>query len=489
MNTSTNRRAARWETVVGLEVHVELATATKLFSSAPNAFGAEPNTNVTPVCLGLPGALPVLNEHAVTLAATIGLALNCRIAPCVFHRKNYFYPDMPKNYQVSQYDAPLCVDGHLELPDDGHTVRIQRAHLEEDAGKNTHLGGADGRIHGASGALIDYNRAGVALLEIVTHPDLRGGADARAFVEELRATLRATGASDARMEEGSLRIDANISVRPVGSDELRTRCEVKNLNSLRSLTRAIEHEAARHIALYEAGDSPSQQTRHWGEDGRTHALRSKEEENDYRYFPEPDLVPVELSDELIAHLRAGLGELPPAQRRRLTDAGVTATDASTLVARGTASLVLDAAAAAAEPDAAGPVVARAARHAVNNLGDETDIGHLSAAALGELAQLEVLGQLTATQAKTVLAELVANGGEPAEIAAAKGFEAMDEGALDQLVDEAIAANPDAWAKFIGGEDKVAGVFVGAVMAATKGQADGGEVTKLLRERREAHAAS
>ncbi len=487
MSAQSDAQAARWETVVGLEVHVELATATKLFSAAPNAFGAAPNTNVTPVCLGLPGALPVLNEHAVTLAATIGLALNCAIAPCVFHRKNYFYPDMPKNYQVSQYDAPLCVDGHIELPDDGHTVRIQRAHLEEDAGKNTHVGGADGRIHGASGALIDYNRAGVALLEIVTHPDLRGGADARAFVEELRATLRATGASDARMEEGSLRVDANISVRPTGSDELRTRCEVKNLNSLRSLTRAIEHEAARHIALYEAGEHPAQQTRHWGEDGRTHTLRSKEEENDYRYFPEPDLVPVELSDELIAELRAHLGELPPAQRRRLTDAGVSATDASTLVARGTASLVLDAAAAtaASSVDDTDAVTARAALHAVNNLGDETELGLLTPAALGELARLEVSGQLTATQAKTVLAELVTSGGDPADIAAARGFEAMDQGALDVLVDEAIAANPQAWAKFTSGEDKVAGVFVGAVMAATKGQADGGEVTKLLRARRDA----
>ncbi|HCB34506.1 MAG TPA: Asp-tRNA(Asn)/Glu-tRNA(Gln) amidotransferase subunit GatB, partial [Acidimicrobiaceae bacterium] len=277
-----------WETVVGLEVHVELATATKLFSAAPARFGDTPNTNITPVCLGLPGSLPVLNRRAVELAITVGLALECEIAPSVFHRKNYFYPDMVKDYQISQYDEPICRNGRLELAS-GAVIGIERAHLEEDAGKTTHLGGADGRIHGAAGALLDYNRAGIALLEIVSRPDLRSAAAARSYVEELRAILRATGASDARLEHGSMRVDVNVSVRPAGSDELRTRCEVKNVNSLRALVRAVEYEAQRHIELYAAGDSPSRQTRHVGEDGRTHTLRSKEGDDDYRYFPEPDL--------------------------------------------------------------------------------------------------------------------------------------------------------------------------------------------------------
>ncbi|MED5292469.1 MAG: Asp-tRNA(Asn)/Glu-tRNA(Gln) amidotransferase subunit GatB, partial [Actinomycetota bacterium] len=265
-----------WEVVVGLEVHVELATETKLFSHAPNRFGDDPNTNITPVCLGLPGSLPVLNRRAVELAMTIGLALGCEIQPSVFHRKNYFYPDMPKDYQVSQYDRPICVDGMLDLPN-GTRVGIERAHLEEDAGKTTHLGGEDGRIHGAQEALVDYNRAGVPLLEVVSRPDIRSAEDARAYVEELRAILITTGASEARLEEGSMRVDANVSVRPVGSQELRTRCEIKNLNSLRSLQRAVTYEAERHINLYEAGEEPKQETRHWSEEGRTHTLRSKEE--------------------------------------------------------------------------------------------------------------------------------------------------------------------------------------------------------------------
>ena len=280
---------SEWEIVVGLEVHVELATETKLFSHAPNRFGDEPNTNVTPVCLGLPGSLPVLNRRAVELAMTVGIALGCDIRPSVFHRKNYFYPDMPKDYQVSQYDQPICVDGSLDLPN-GTRIRIERAHLEEDAGKTTHIGGEDGRIHGASEALVDYNRAGVPLLEVVSRPDLRSAEDARAYVEELRAILITTGASEARLEQGSMRVDANVSVRPIGSDELRTRCEIKNLNSLRSLQRAIGYEADRHIKLYEAGEAPQQETRHWSEEGKTYTLRSKEEANDYRYIPQAYLV-------------------------------------------------------------------------------------------------------------------------------------------------------------------------------------------------------
>ena len=501
-----------WETVVGLEVHVELATATKLFSAAPSRFGDEPNTNVTPVCLGLPGSLPVLNRRAVELAMAIGLALNCDIRPSVFHRKNYFYPDMPKDYQVSQYDQPICADGWLDVPGEAR-VGIERAHLEEDAGKTTHLGGADGRIHGAVGALVDYNRAGTPLLEIVSRPDIRSAAQASTYVEELRAILLTLGASDARLEEGSMRVDANISVRPTGSAELRTRCEVKNLNSLRSLRNAIEFEARRHAALYEAGDAPVQETRHWSEDGRTHSLRSKEEADDYRYFPEPDLVPLAPDDEWIARVRAAMPELPAAQRARLHEHGTSPDDAQVIVGRGLAPVVLGAVAAGAD-------ASRTVTHAVQNLAlDGAEL--LDPAGLASLVSLETSGQLTATQAKTVLTEMCARsaaaattaptspGGadgssdpatdfraadrspsavgttDPAAIAAELGFEAMDTSELEALVDQAIADNPEAWQKFCDGESKVAGVFVGAVMKATRGQADGKAVTQLLTQRRNA----
>ena len=280
-----------FEMVIGLEVHVELATATKLFSGSPNRFGDEPNTNIDPVTLGLPGALPVLNRNAVELAMRIGLALNCTVQPCIFHRKNYFYPDMPKAYQISQYDVPLNVDGWLDLPD-GSRVGIERAHVEEDTGKSTHVGGADGRIHGSDASLIDFNRAGVPLVEIVSRPDLRSAEQARLYVQELRQLLEAIGASDAKMEEGSMRVDANVSVRRAG-EPLGTRCEIKNLNSVRSLGRAIEYEARRQGDLLEAGEVVRQETRHWDEgDSRTHTLRTKEDADDYRYFPEPDLVPL-----------------------------------------------------------------------------------------------------------------------------------------------------------------------------------------------------
>lgn len=469
-----------WELVVGLEVHVELATDTKLFSAAPSRFGDEPNTNVTPVCLGLPGSLPALNRRAVELAMAVGLALNCEIRPSVFHRKNYFYPDMPKDYQVSQYDQPICSDGWLDVPG-GSRVGIERAHLEEDAGKTTHLGGADGRIHGAVGALVDYNRAGTPLLEIVSRPDIGSAAEASAYVEELRAILLALGASDARLEEGSMRVDANISVRPVGSDELRTRCEVKNLNSLRSLRNAIDYEAQRHIELYAAGDTPVQETRHWSEDGRTHSLRSKEGADDYRYFPEPDLVPLAPDDEWIAQVRAAMPELPASQRARLHECGAEPVDAQVIVGRGLAPVVLGAVAAGAD-------VRRTVTHAVQNLALE-GAELLDPHGLASLVNLETSGLLTATQAKTVLVEMCARSAagtaDPAEIAAELGFEAMAADELETLVDQVIADNPEAWAKFCAGEAKVAGVFVGAVMKATRGQADGQVVTQLLAQRRDA----
>ncbi len=423
-----------YELVVGLEVHTELATATKLFSGSPNRFGDEPNTNIDPVTLGLPGALPVLNRHAVELAMRIGLALNCRIQACSFHRKNYFYPDMPKAYQISQYDVPLNVDGHLDLPD-GTRIGIERAHLEEDTGKSTHVGGAGGRIHGSDTSLIDFNRAGVPLVEIVGRPDIRTAEQARQYVSELRAILVAVGASDAKMEEGSMRVDANVSVHKPGTP-FGTRCEIKNLNSVRSLGRAIDYEARRQIDLIEAGERVRQETRHWDEnDGRTHTLRSKEDADDYRYFLEPDLVPLAPDDAWIEAVRAALPPLPAVRRVALaaaTGAAVDGEAVGVVVERGQDGYVLAVA-------SAGGDAARALVHVKEAYAEQGPEPAVPAADLAGLTALEVSGALTATQAKQVLAELVAGGGgDAAAIAAAKGFEAMDVSALESLVDDAIA---------------------------------------------------
>ncbi|HEX6236629.1 MAG TPA: Asp-tRNA(Asn)/Glu-tRNA(Gln) amidotransferase subunit GatB [Acidimicrobiales bacterium] len=470
---------SEWEMVVGLEVHCELATATKLFCGCPNRFGDEPNTNVCPVCLGLPGSLPVLNEQAVELALRLGRALRCQVRPSVFARKNYFYPDMPKDYQISQYDLPINVEGWLALPS-GQRVGIERAHIEEDTGKSTHVGG-DGRIHGAGHSLVDYNRAGVPLLEIVSAPDLRSSDDARAYVTELRAILLATGASDAKMEEGSLRVDANVSVRRPG-EPFGTRCEIKNLNSLRSLGRALEHEAQRQIALLEGGEAVRQETRHWNEaEGRTGTLRVKEEAEDYRYFPEPDLVPLDPGDEWVARVDAALPALPADRRTALAGAArvePTAGPVVIAVERELDTLALGAIEAGADPR-------RVLTHVEQNLAVE-GAASLEPGRLADLVQMETKNELTATQAKAVLAEMVATGGEPAAIAAAKGFEKMGAGALAAAVDEVIAAHPDEWARFVDGDEKargkLTGFFVGQVMRATRGQADGRAVTELLRER-------
>src|SRR5580704_18083310 len=314
-----------WEMIIGLEVHCELKTATKLFCGCPNAFGDEPNTNICAVCLGLPGSLPVINQKAVELAMAIGTALRCEIRPSTFHRKNYFYPDQAKDYQISQYDEPINVHGRLDLPD-GTRVRIERAHMEEDTGKTTHAG-ASGRIHGADYSLVDYNRSGVPLVEIVSAPDMRSSAQARAYAGELRSILVASGASDGKMEEGSMRVDANVSVRRSSSDPFGTRCEIKNLNSLRSVGRAIEYEAERQIALIESGEQVVQQTRHWDEDaGRTVALRSKEEAYDYRYFREPDLVPLAPDDAWRSAVAGALGLMPAERRERLGSLLVAGSD-------------------------------------------------------------------------------------------------------------------------------------------------------------------
>ncbi len=464
-----------YELVVGLEVHVELETKSKLFSHAPNKFGDDPNTNVTPVCTGMPGALPVLNKQAVELAIRLGLALDCEIRPSTFHRKNYFYPDMPKDFQISQYDLPICNEGKLTLPD-GFVVGIERAHLEEDTGKTTHMGGV-GRINDADYALVDYNRSGVPLLEIVSHPHIRDPAQARAYVDELRDILLATAVSDARMEEGSMRVDANVSVRPIGSTELRTRCEVKNLNSIRSVGRAIEYEARRHVDLYENGAEPHQETRHWDEaSGRTSSMRSKEEAHDYRYFTEPDLVPLNPGDAWIERVRGELPVLPARRRSDLADAfAVEAVDCALVVSRGLDGLLSEALAAGADAK-------RLLVHANNNMSDAKS-GDLSPANLAAFVQMETAGALTATQAKQVIAEMIETGNGPKEIAEAHGFEAMGGDVLADAVDAAIAENPDDWSRFCGGEEKLAGFFVGKVMKATRGQADGKAVTALLRERR------
>jgi aspartyl-tRNA(Asn)/glutamyl-tRNA(Gln) amidotransferase subunit B len=469
-----------WETIIGLEVHAELATATKLFSDAPNRFGGEPNTYVDPVSLGLPGSLPVLNEQAVELAIRVGLSLHCRVQRSVFARKNYFYPDMPKDFQISQYDLPINEEGWMELAD-GRRVGIERAHLEEDTGKSTHVGGG-GRIHEAGHSLVDYNRAGVPLIEIVGAPDLRSAEDARAYVSELRSILVAIGASDGKMEEGSMRVDCNVSVRPVGDAVLGTRCEIKNINSLRSLGRAIVYESRRQVDLITSGERVEQQTRHWNEDeGRTHKLRSKEEAYDYRYFPEPDLVPVDPSEEWIESVRAALPVLPRERRHRLAEAaGVDTATASLTVERGMDDLAVDAIGAGADP-------ARVLVHVENNLADGA--GALTATSFAALVAMEVGGDLTATQAKTVLATLVTDGGDPAAVATDLGFEAMDDGALESVVDDLIAAHPEDWVAFTSGDDKErkkkSGFFVGMVMKATNGQADGRAVNEILARRAEA----
>ena len=471
---------AEWELVVGLEVHVELSTATKLFCGCANRFGDEPNTNVCPVCLGLPGSLPVVNGAAVDYAMRLGRALGCEVRPAVFARKNYFYPDMPKDYQISQYDEPTSTDGRLELPD-GPSIGIERAHIEEDTGKTTHVGGG-GRIHDADYALVDYNRAGVPLVEIVSRPDIRTAEQARAYVRELRAILLAVGVSDARMEEGSMRVDANVSVRPAGSDELRTRCEIKNLSSLRSLGRAIVYEARRHVDLWSSGERPRQETRHWDEaGGRTTPGRSKEDADDYRYFQDPDLVPLAPSAATIAAIDADLPPLPATRRAELVAAGggaVPASDAALLVERDQDGLVRAAVAAGAEPGLT-------ATRVCNDLAVD-DWSRVTPEGLAALVAMEASGLLTATQAKQVLAGMAESGEAPDAIARRRGFQAMAGDDLAAVVEQVLAEHPDEWARYSSGDEtdrkKLAGFLTGQVMRATRGQADGAAVNRLLREK-------
>ena len=468
-----------WETVIGLEVHTELKTQTKLFCGCRNSFGAEPNTNICPVCLGLPGSLPVLNKTAVEYAMRIGTALHCEIRSSLFHRKNYFYPDMPKDYQITQYDEPINVDGRLELPS-GTRVGIVRAHIEEDTGKTTHVGGG-GRIHQASHSLVDYNRAGVPLVEIVSAPDLRSAEDARAYVEELRGILVATGASDGKMEEGSVRVDANVSVRPAGAAEFGTRCEIKNMNSLRSLGRAIEYEATRQIQVLERGEAVVQETRHWDEEaGRTHSMRSKEEAYDYRYFPEPDLVPVAPSDEWLASVVATLPPMPAERRARVAAAAGLPADADGVVT--VVRLDLDSFVMAAAD--VGADAALAVKRLANEVAAELDRArHLDPDAFCRLILMEGKGELTSAQARTVLKQVLTQGGDPVKVAKELGYEAMAADDLTAIVDQVIAEHSPEWGRFVAGEDKLEGFLLGKIKKASGGKADLNAARELLRERR------
>ena len=483
--------ATGYEPVIGLEVHVELGTRTKMFCGCPTTFGAEPNTQVCPVCLGLPGSLPVANKAAVEATIRIGLALNCQIASwCRFARKNYFYPDMPKNFQISQYDEPLCTDGWLDVEVDGETVRvgIERVHLEEDTGKTLHVGGATGRIHGATESLVDYNRAGIPLVEIVTKPVAgtgdRAPAVARAYVTELRDVIRALGVSDVRMEEGSLRCDVNTSLNRPG-EPWGTRTETKNVNSLRSVERAVRAEMRRQAEVLDAGGRVIQETRHFHEDtGDTTAGRSKETATDYRYFPEPDLVPLAPPPSWVAELKAALPELPRVRRRRLQQQwGLSDLDMQAVVNAGAVDLIEQTVAAGASPDGArkwwlGELARRA-----NESGTDLAAVGATPADVAELQRLVDEGKLNDKLARTVLEGVIAGEGSPAEVMAARGLAIVsDTGALSAAVDEAIAANPDAAAKVRDGKVAAAGVLVGAVMKATRGQADARTVRELILSR-------
>jgi aspartyl-tRNA(Asn)/glutamyl-tRNA(Gln) amidotransferase subunit B len=482
----------RYEPVIGLETHVELGTATKMFCGCTTVFGADPNTQVCPVCLGLPGSLPVVNRRAIEYTIRMGLALNCTIATwCRFARKNYFYPDMPKNFQISQYDEPLCTDGYLDVPVGGQTIRIgiERVHLEEDTGKSMHVGGATGRIHGAEYSLVDYNRAGIPLVEIVTKPVAGTGAAApevaRAYVTELRDLVRALGVSDVRMEEGSLRCDVNTSLAPRGSGRLGTRTETKNVNSLRSVERAVRFEIERQAAVLDAGARVIQETRHFHEDtGTTTSGRSKEEAQDYRYFPEPDLVPVAPSAEWVAQIRAALPEAPSARRARLqADWGLSEPEMTALSNAGALDLVDETVAAGASPsDARKWWLGEPARQA-NEKGLELADLAITPVQVARVAALVSSGTLNDRLARDVIEAVLAGQGDPDEVVEARGLAVVsDSEALTKAVDEAIAAHPDIAARVREGKVAAVGPLVGAVMRATGGQADAARVHELILER-------
>lgn len=482
----------QFEVVIGLEVHVELNTNTKMFCGCANVFGDEPNTNVCPICIGLPGSLPAVNKKAVESSISIGLALGCSIAPTGrFARKNYFYPDLAKNFQTSQFDEPIAFEGSIdiEVPSGNvFTVAIERAHMEEDAGKLTHVGGSTGRIQGAEYSLVDYNRAGVPLVEIVTKPVYGAGAEApelaAAYVRAIREIVKAMDVSDARMERGNVRCDANVSLRPHGQAKLGTRTETKNVNSLRSIERAVRYEIQRQAAILAKGGTITQETRHWHEDkGATSSGRPKSDADDYRYFPEPDLVPVQPSEELIESLRAKLPEKPAERRKRLqAEWGFADLEFRDVVNAGLLDQIEETIAAGAKPQAARKwwtgEIARLAN------AEDKDISELAvtSADVVELATLVEAGKINDRLAREVLTYVIAGEGSPAAVVAARGLEVVsDDGALIAAIEAAIAKQPDVLGAIREGRMQAAGAVIGAVMQAMKGSADAGRVRELIIE--------
>ena len=507
MTTSTSDALMPWDDVLaaydpalGLEVHVELNTATKMFCGCPAVFGGEPNSQVCPTCLGLPGAMPVVNGKAVESAIRIGLALNCEIAEwCRFARKNYFYPDMPKNFQTSQYDEPICFEGFMDVEVDGETFRveIERAHMEEDTGKSTHMGGATGRIHGADYSLVDYNRAGIPLIEIVTKPITGAGAKApelaRAYVSQLRDLIVALGVSEARMDQGNLRADVNLSLAPVstgstgstGEQVLGTRTETKNVNSFRSVERAVRHEMQRHAAVLSAGGSILQETRHWHEDtGVTTSGREKSDADDYRYFPEPDLVPVAPSREWVDELRGTLPENPTEKRARLqAEWGFSDLEMRDTIGAGALGLIEETVAAGTTAQAARKWWLGEFARRANDQGVEIAELGVGPAEVAAVQTLVDSGALNDKLARQVFDGLFAGEGTPEEIIASRGLGIVsDDGALSAAIDNAIAANPGVADKIREGKVAAAGALIGAVMKEMSGQADAGRVRELILEK-------
>ena len=477
-----------WEAVIGIEVHVELMTASKMFCGCAVEFGAEPNTRTCPTCLGLPGALPVPNRAAIESIMSIGLALNCQVSErSVFHRKNYFYADLPKNYQISQFDVPVCHDGYLDIEVDGDTRRIgiERAHMEEDTGKSTHLG-AGGRIHAAEATLLDFNRSGVPLVEIVSRPDIRSAIESRVYAQELRSIVAELGVSDARLEEGSIRFDANVSIRPEGESELGTKVEIKNMNSFRSLERAVDFEIERQTELVESGGVVIQETRHWDEEaGVTHSMRTKEGSSDYRYFTEPDLVPMVMSQDWVDQVRERLPELPAQRRERYERQGLDRDSAGVLSGvDATLRAIYDEAVLSGAPVKAaanwltGEVIGWARKREV-----ESAALRLDGVGLAELIAMVDEGVVSSSAAKEVLDGVLSGEGPPGVVAKNRDlFQLSDEGALQTAVAEVVAANPRAVEEYRSGEQKVVGFLVGQVMKATQGKADPRAVSQILRDK-------
>ena len=481
---------SRFDPVMGMEVHVELHTATKMFCGCPTAFGAEPNTQVCPVCIGLPGALPVANRQAVEWAIKIGLALNCSIAPnSRFARKNYFYPDQPKNYQISQYDEPIAFDGYLDVQlEDGSTWRVdvERAHMEEDTGKSTHVGSASGRIHGATHSLLDFNRAGVPLIEIVSKPIVGAGERApeiaRAYVSALRDLLKSLDVSDVRMDQGSMRCDANVSLMEKGAAEFGTRTETKNVNSLRSVETAVRFEMCRQADVLAEGGEVVLETRHFQEgDGTTTAGRPKESAEDYRYFPEPDLAPVEPSADLVEEIRATLPELPWVRRARVQEQwGVSDEEMRDLVNAGALDLILATVDAGATPAEARSWWVSYLTQQANKREVELDALSITPAQVARVIELVAEGKLTNKLGRQIVDAVLDGEGEPDQVVADKSLEVVrDDSALQKAVDDALAAQPDIAEKIRSGKVQAAGAIVGAVMKATRGQADPARVKELV----------